>query len=222
LIWHETAHEWWGNNITAKDMADLWIHEAFATYAEVMVTEFFEGKKAAQKLLSSQAPQNKNALIGSYGVNDFRVGDVYAKGCLILHTLRNIIDNDSTGFLLLRSLQQHFRYQTVATEDIVGFINKTLGKDLGPFFDHYLRHAPLPELQLKFAKMRDGLEVQYRWNADVRGFHMPVKVTTAKNRYEFIYPETEWKKMVVKGMKEKEFKVDEGGFLVKVKVVKSF
>lgn len=214
-MWHEAAHEWWGNNITGKDIADIWIHEAFASYSEVMAMELFEGKEAAQKLLKDQVPGNKQPVIGSYHVNDFRLGDVYPKGCMMLHTLRNIIDNDSTWLDLLRGLQQHFRYQTVTTEDIVGYINKSLKKDLTPFFDQYLRHAALPELQLTFKQYGDELEVQYCWKADVRGFNMPVKVTTAKNGYDFIYPEAGWKTMRLKGMKEQYFKVDTESFLVK-------
>ena len=144
-------------------------------------------------------------MIGSYNVNDFRLGDVYPKGCRMLHTLRNIIDNDSTWFNLLRGLQQHFRYQTVTTEDIVGYINKTLGKDLTSFFDQYLRHAAIPELQLKFHEDGDELEIQYRWKADVSGFNMPVKVTTSKNRFDFIYPQSDWKTISIKRNETKRF-----------------
>ncbi len=215
-MWHEAAHEWWGNNITEKDIADIWIHEAFATYAEAMLMEFFEGKAASQKLLHNQVPENKEPIIGSYGVNNFRLGDVYPKGCMMLHTLRNIIDNDSTWFDLLRGLQQQFRYQTITTEDIEGYINKTLGKDFTPFFDQYLRHAALPELQLKFKQSEDKLEVQYCWKTDVSDFNMPIKVTTTKNGLGFIYPESAWKTITLNGMKQKDFKVDTDGFLVKV------
>lgn len=218
VMWHEAAHEWWGNNITEKDIADIWIHEAFATYTEVMLMEFFEGREAAQKLLHNQVPGNKEPIIGSYGVNDFRLGDVYPKGCMMLHTLRNIIDNDSTWFSLLRGLQQQFRYQTVTTGDIVAYINKTLGKDLTPFFDQYLRHAAIPELQLKFKQNEDKLEVQYRWKADASSFNMPVKVTTTKNRFDFIYPEPVWKTITLSGMKQNDFKVDKDAFLVNMSV----
>lgn len=218
VMWHEAAHEWWGNNITEKDVADLWIHEAFATYTEIMTMEFFEGKLAAQKMLEGQVPENKEPMIVTYNVNDFRLGDVYPKGCMMLHTLRNIIDNDSTWFGLLRSLQEHFRYQTVTTAAIENYISKTAGKDLSTFFDQYLRHTALPELQLKFTRKENDLEVQYRWKADVSGFKMPVKVTTMGKAFDFIYPEQDWKTMKVKGMKQKDFKVDTDGFLVKVAV----
>ncbi|MEP7375902.1 MAG: M1 family metallopeptidase [Chitinophagaceae bacterium] len=217
-MWHEAAHEWWGNSITGKDIADIWIHEAFATYTEAMVMEFFDGKVAMQKSLHGQVPGNNEPIIGSYGVNDFRLGDVYPKGCMMLHTLRSIIDNDSTWFNLLRGLQRHFRYQTVTSEDIVDYINKALGKNLTSFFDQYLRHAAIPELQLKFTQNKDQLEVQYRWKTDVKDFNMPVKVTTTKSGFDFIYPESDWKVITLNGMKQKNFKVDIDGFLIKVSV----
>jgi hypothetical protein len=217
-MWHEAAHEWWGNNITAQDIADLWIHEAFATYAEVMLTEFFEGQKASQKLLQTEIPANKEPIIGAYGVNDFRLGDVYSKGCLMLHTLRNVIDNDSTWFGLLRGLQRNFRHQTVTTGDIVRYVNKSLRKDFTAFFEQYLRHPALPELQMRFKQVGDELEIDYRWKTDVRDFNMPVKVTTSKTQSSFIYPEDEWKSMKLQGMTRKTFKVHTSDFLIKVNV----
>jgi aminopeptidase N len=214
--WHEAAHEWWGNNITGKDIADIWIHEAFATYAEAMVYEFFDGRSAAEKLLRQQVPGNKEPVIGHYGVNDFRLGDVYPKGCMMLHTLRNVIDNDSVWFDLLRGLQTRFRYKTVTTEDIVDHISMTLNKDYRPFFDQYLRHAAIPELQLKFKQGNSGLEIQYRWKTDEKGFDMPVKVTVQKNKFDFIYPGPEWKTITIKDMKMTDFKTDTESFLVRV------
>jgi len=103
--WHETAHEWWGNNITCRDMADLWIHEAFATYAEVLAYETFSGKEASLKYLKDQHPGNKEPVIGVYNVNHFHLGDMYSKGCLMLHTLRNVINNDSAWFGILKGIQ---------------------------------------------------------------------------------------------------------------------
>jgi len=216
--WHEVAHEWWGNNITSKDIADIWVHEAFATYAEVMTCEYFESKAAAKKLLSRQIPGNKEPVIGHYNVNDFRLGDVYPKGCMMLHTLRNVIDNDSIWFDLLRGMQKRFAYQTVSTEDIAGYISNTLNKNYRPFFDQYLKHAAIPELQLKIKEVDNGLEIGYRWNADEKEFEIPVKVTMQKNRFGFIYPGSAWKTLVVKEMMRKDFKVDTENFLIKVTV----
>ena len=216
--WHESAHEWWGNSITCKDMADLWIHEAFATYAEVLACEFFSGKKAARKYLNEQHPENKEPIIGTFDVNDFHLGDMYPKGCLMLNTLRNTIDNDSLWFALLRGLQDRFRYQTVTTNDIVRYFNLTTQKDYTTFFDQYLRHAGIPELALVVKTEGNSLEINYKWNADVEGFHMPVKITTAKNSFAFISPASEWKTIRLLNMTPQDLKVDTEDFYVKVKI----
>lgn len=217
--WHEAAHEWWGNSITCKDMADLWIHEAFATYAEVLAYEQFVGKSAALKYLKDGVPENKEPIIGYYDVNDFHLGDMYTKGGLMLHTLRNVIDNDELWFNMLRSLQHHFKYQTVTTGDIVGYVNKATGKDLTYFFDQYLRFGSIPQLQIAITQKGLDLQLQYRWKADVKDFHMPVKVTTAKNSLAFLFPTENWQSLSLPNMSEKDFKVDLDDFYVSVQKV---
>ena len=215
--WHESAHEWWGNSVTCKDMADLWIHEAFATYAEVLAYEAFSGKPAALKYLKEQDPGNKEPVIGTYDVNDFHLGDMYPKGCLMLHTLRNVIDNDSLWFAVLRGLQDRFRYQTVTTGDIVGYVSETMKKDYTPFFDQYLRHGGIPELDLLLRDTGDDLELSYKWNADVKGFDLPIKITMAKDSYKFITPTSEWNTIRLPGMKPADLKVDTDNFYIRVK-----
>ncbi|MEP7144092.1 MAG: M1 family metallopeptidase [Ferruginibacter sp.] len=217
LMWHESAHEWWGNSVTCKDMADLWIHEAFATYAEVLNYEAFYGKTAGLKYLKSQVPGNKESIIGVYDVNDFELGDVYSKGVWMLHTLRNIIDNDTAWFGMLRGIQEHFKYQTVTTYDIVKFINSSTQKDYTYFFDQYLKHTAIPELQLIFKKEGALLNVQYRWKTDTENFNMPVKATTSKNNFEFIYPTNDWKNIQLQNMDSKDFKIDRDGFYIGIK-----
>ena len=215
--WHEAAHEWWGNSITCRDMADLWIHEAFATYAEVLDYEHFSGKSAAQKYLKDGVPGNKESIIGYYDVNDFHTGDMYTKGALMLHTLRNVLDNDSLWFAILHGMQEHFKYQTVNTEDIVKYVNSATGKDFTYFFNQYLRYPSIPQLQVAFTKEGPDLRLQYRWKADVKDFRMPVKVTTTKDNFSFIYPTTEWQFLTLPDMREKDFKVDVDEFYVIVK-----
>jgi len=215
-LWHECAHEWWGNNVTIKDMADLWIHEAFATYAEVLAYEQLSGQAAMLKYLKEQTPGNKEAILGKYDVNDFHLGDMYPKGALLLHTLRNLIDNDSAWFDLLRSIQIHFAFQTITTIDLVNYINEKTKTDYTYFFEQYLTHASIPKLQLLFKKEGSVTHVRYRWNSEVEKFSMPVKVTTAKNVYSFIYPTKDWKDVELKGMKAKDFKVATDKFYVGV------
>jgi hypothetical protein len=216
VAWHESAHEWWGNSVTCNDITELWMHEAFATYAEILCYENFAAPEAAQQYVREQIPGNKEPIIGTYGVNDFHTGDMYSKGARMLLTLQGLIANDSLWFGLLKKIQQHFRYRSINTQDLVSFINRFTGQDLTAFFDQYLRYKDLPGLLLKLIKKGDSLEVRYKWKVDVRGFHMPVKVTTAKNNFLFIYPTTQWKTMQLPRMKPGDFQIDTDHFLIKV------
>lgn len=216
-MWHESAHEWWGNSVGCRDYADMWIHESFATYAEVLSYEATEGRQKALNYLHSQTPENKEPIIGVYDVNHFHMGDMYPKGALMLHTLRNIIDNDSLWFNILKGVQQRFRYSTITTEDITGYISSATGKDLSYFFDQYLRHPSIPVLMLSLEQKDSSLKVSYKWQADRPGFCMPVKWTTVRDKFEFVYPRTDWQTMELKGMKSKDFKVDTDNFYINVK-----
>jgi aminopeptidase N len=217
-MWHESAHEWWGNSVGCRDFADIWIHESFADYAEFLNDEDRIGHEAAVKRLISGHPDNKEPIIGVYNVNHFHLGDVYLKGSLFLETLRNVIGNDSLWFGIFRGIQAHFRYQPVTTEDIVGYFNSATGKDYTYFFDQYLRHAAIPVLALDLKDVPDGLQVRYKWVADVAGFRMPVKVSVVKNSLAFIYPTTDWQTMELKGMTATDFRVDTTEFYVGVRM----
>ncbi len=214
-MWHESAHEWWGNSVGCSDIADMWIHESFADYAEFLNNESLVGREAALKHLEMEHPENKEPIIGVYNVNHFHMGDMYLKGALLLETLRDVIDNDSLWFSILRGIQARFRYQAVRTEDIVGYFNAATGEDYTYFFDQYLRYPHIPILEYAFQNGKDGLSVQYRWAADVANFHMPVKVTLAKDSLAFIHPTGSWQTMeLVKGMIAKDFHVDTVSFYV--------
>ena len=171
-MWHESAHEWWGNSVSCADFADLWIHEAFATYAEVLAYSAFSGDKAAQDYLKAQVPANKEPIIGVYNVNYFYLGDMYSKGCLLLHTLRNVIGDDPLWFSILRGIQERLRYRSVTTEDLVRCFNELAGGDYTGIFDQYLRYTSIPELQWTLS----GSNLRYRWQADVPDFHMPIRL----------------------------------------------
>jgi aminopeptidase N len=144
------------------------------------------------------------------------LGDMYSKGALMLHTLRNLIANDVAWFDLLRGIQTHFAYQTITTQDIVKYINEKTKTDYTDFFEQYLTKAPIPKLQLAFKKEGGAIQIKYRWRADVEKFNMPVKVTTSRDIFAFIYPTKEWKVLDLKNMKEKDFKVATDLFYVGV------
>jgi len=168
------------------------------------------------KYLKEQTPRNKEAILGKYDVNDFHLGDMYPKGARLLHTLRNLIANDSLWFDLLRGIQTHFAFQTITTPDLVNYINEKTKTDYTCFFEQYLTKASIPKLQLLFRKQGNVTQVKYRWNSEVEKFNMPVKVTTAKNVYSFIYPTRDWKNLELKDMREKDFKVATDKFYIGV------
>ncbi len=191
-FWHETAHEWWGNSVTCNDMADFWIHESFASYAEVLCYENFFGPAAAEEYLKKQDPGNKEPIIGFYDVNDFRTGDMYSKGMRMIASLRQSINNDSVFFSLLKGIQSKYKYQSINTADVISYFNKGTGTDYTYLFDQYLRFGPIPKLLISKKASGKGLELRYRWNANISNFSMPVKITAGKKEF-FIYPTTEWK-----------------------------
>jgi hypothetical protein len=141
---------------------------------------------------------------------------MYTKGSLMLNTFRHVLNNDALWFDLLKDIQQHFRYQTLSSDELVEYICERTRKDYTWFFDQYLNYSSLPRLELALKEQGSDLRVQYRWQADVPGFRMPVKVTVAASRFGFIHPAPDWKTLIVKNMKEEDFEVDEDHFYVEV------
>lgn len=135
IIIHESAHEWWGNSVTSKDIADMWIHESFAAYAEALFVEYFWGRKASLDYINAkkQNVRNNKPIIGPYLVNKEGSGDMYDKGQLVLNTLRDVINNDKLWFSILKGFQQKYAYKTVDTDDIINYINNATGKDYNYF-----------------------------------------------------------------------------------------
>ncbi len=204
IIVHESAHEWFGNAVTAADVADMWIHEGWATYMEGLYVEHMWGYADALKYLNGYKSKvrNREPIITPKGINRTPPQDQYFKGALFLNTLRHVIDNDQQWFALIRDCFQAFEYRNIATEDIVAFFNRRTGRNLTPLFDEYLREAPLPTLDLQF--FEDG-QVVYRWTAGVKGFNMPIKVGR-KGEWQTMTPTTEWQTMTTT-LKREEFEV---------------
>ncbi len=206
-FWHETAHEWWGNAVTCNDMADFWIHESFASYAEVLCYENFFGPAAADEYLKKQDPGNKEPIIGFYDVNDFHTGDMYSKGMRMIASLRQSINNDSLFFTLLKGIQSAYKYRSINTADIIAYFNKGTGTDFTYLFDQYLRFGPIPKLLISKKVSGKDLEFRYKWNANVSNFNMPVKIATGKKEF-FIYPTTEWKSSSLINTSPDDIKID--------------
>ncbi|WP_291120838.1 M1 family metallopeptidase [Empedobacter sp. UBA7248] len=187
IIVHEAGHEWFGNNITEKDVADMWIHEAFTAYSETLFTETYHGKDAASEYVrgTRKAIQNDIPIIGVYGVNQEGSGDMYYKGANMIHTLRTWMNNDEKFRQMLRGLNKEFYHQTVTTEQIENYIAKFSGLNLNTFFNQYLRTIKVPTLELK----QSGNKVEYRYTNVVDGFAMPLRL---KDSEVTINPTTNW------------------------------
>ena len=203
IIVHESGHEWFGNSISAADRSDMWIHEGWTTYLEVLYVEFMYGRADALKYVNAYKARVRNAsrIIGNRGENVSPPGDQYFKGALFLNTLRSVVDDDTRWWALLRGLHERFKHKNIMTEDLVEYFNRETGKDLTPVFDQYLRHAAIPVLELKF----DEAKVSYRWKADEKAFAMPVRVGS-KDNWQVIHPTTEWQTTTT-ALKKDEFEV---------------
>ena len=211
IIIHESAHEWWGNSITMKDQADMWIHESFATYAEGLYTECQQGKQAGAEYTIGQRKlvRNDKAIIGAYGVNDEGSGDMYDKGANMLLTIRQLVDDDTRWRGILRGLNKTFWHQTVTSRQIEDYIGRQSGLSLGKVFDEYLRTTMVPTLEYKL----EGQKLSYRWSNVVKKFAMPVRVTTSTDRYGWIRPTERWKATAVKLNRPEDFRVDENFYV---------
>jgi aminopeptidase N len=195
IIIHESGHEWFGNAVTAADVSDMWIHEGWTTYLEVLYVERRWGRADSLKYAGGLKPKVKNQrpIITERGTNAEPPQDMYFKGALMLNTLRSVIGDDAKWFADIHDFFQHFKYRQIMTEEVVAWWNQRTGMNLTPFFDEYLRHADLPSLELKFDAAKGT--VDYRWKADEAGFAMPIKVGDA-DHWTLVKPvTTEWKTM---------------------------
>jgi len=190
IIIHESGHEWFGNSITTKDIADMWVHESFTTYSEALFVESQFGKPAGQEYLHGQRRniQNDGPIIGPYGVNKEGSSDMYDKGSAMLNMLRTVLNNDAKWRQLLRGLSSTFYHQTVTGQQIIDYFNRESGQDFTKIFDQYLRHRGLPVLEFRF----ENGKTLARWVADVEKFDVPVRVRLKGGEYQFITPTTKF------------------------------
>jgi aminopeptidase N len=189
IIVHESAHEWFGNSITSKDIADMWIHESFGAYSESLFTDFHFGKQAGNEYLigTRKNIRNDRPIVGPYNVNREGSGDMYSKGANMLHTLRQVVNNDEKFRGMIRGLSKEFYHKTVTTEEVEKYIAKYLKLNLAPFFNQYLRTVKIPVFEYTV----DGNDLKFRWNNCVEGFKMPLKIKAGDSE-KWINPTTEW------------------------------
>ena len=192
---HESGHEWFGNSITSKDIADMWIHEGFTQYSEIVFVECQLGYEKAMKYANGlkNNVRNDKPIIGNYGVNSEGSGDMYPKGALLLNTLRYIINDDIKWWKLILDYSTTFRHKIIDTETVISFFNKESGMNLTPIFNQYLRYTSIPKLEL----IQEKKCLNYRWITDVKDFAMPVELSINGEK-KWIQPTTYWQTIKIK------------------------
>ncbi|SEA53653.1 Peptidase family M1 [Flavobacterium gillisiae] len=189
IIIHESGHEWFANNITDKDIADMWIHESFTNYSESLFLEYYYGKDAGYEYVRGirKNIENDKPIIGHYDVNSEGSSDMYYKGANMLHTIRQIVNDDEKWRTILRGLNSTFYHQTVTTKQIEDYLSTSVGVDLSSVFNQYLRDTRIPTLEYFFKDKKLG----FRWTNCVTGFNMQVKVTL-NGEEKWLKPTTDW------------------------------
>ncbi len=220
IIVHESGHEWFANNITSKDLADMWIHEGFTNYFETLYTECQSGLQAGNEYNygTRKGIRNDVPIIPAYGVNKQGSGDMYPKSGNMLHSIRHFIRDDEKFRNLLRFLNKKFYHQTVTTEDITKAMSGFLGRDVAKIFDQYLRTTKIPELEFTFSD--DKMKLLFRWANCVEGFNMPIDLKVA-GKDLLIEPTLQWNAIDLKNGEASTFQLSEieKHFYIKVKQV---
>jgi len=211
IIVHETGHEYFGNSVSCKDIAEYWIHESFTTYMEALYVECAYNYEEAVAYLMTQRPfiNNSQPIVGPLNVNfeGWTSSDQYYKGAWMLHTLRHAINDDEMWFDLLRSFYNRFALSNITTQDFIGFVNQCLKKDFTPILEQYLYYPNIPTLEFRVkAQGKQKVKLEYRWLSDVADFNMPILVGK-KGAYQMIYPTKDWKQIVLTNVKIADFKI---------------
>ncbi|HEU0053903.1 MAG TPA: M1 family metallopeptidase [Longimicrobium sp.] len=191
IIVHESGHEWFGNNITTKDLADMWVHEGFTNYSEGLYTECQQGKEAGARYIIGSRTNiaNDKPIVGPFGVNREGSGDMYYKSGSMLHMIRQLIDDDEKWRGILRGLNRDFRRQTVTGQQVREYVNRQSGMNFDKVFQQYLETTKIPVLEYRV----EGGTLSYRWTNVVPGFDMPVKVTLNGSGYTLVRPTEQWR-----------------------------
>lgn len=216
LILHETAHEWWGNSVSCTDNADIWIHEAFATYAESLYIEETLGYELGQEYLNARKGDilNDHPIVGIPGVNHFhyRIEDKYSKGALMLNTLRHLISNDELWFSSLLEIQMEYRHTSINTDKILRHFQERLEEDYSVFFDQYLRTTKIPILSVRSGSPQS---TSYKFENINEGLEMLFELENGK----FISPSSAWQTTNVDLTNHEIINALESKYLIKVKVL---
>lgn len=219
IIIHESGHEWWGNSVSCRDLADMWIHESFCTYSEAIYVECIYGYETAMKYVNAlrSTVVNEQPIIGTYGINREGHSDMYVKGMLFLNTLRHVVNDDKLWWSAIKNMSDTtFRQSAVEYREVVQFFSKKTGSDLSPIFDQYVKHASIPRLDYKLKRKKNRIQIKYKWTSEVKGFNMPVDVFCDQKKMR-IFPSAKWKKTILDIPTFDLFSIDHDEFYIRSK-----
>ncbi len=205
IIVHESGHEWFGNSITSKDIADMWIHEGFTMYSEAVYLECHYGYEKSQIYLNGlkQMVENDRPILGKYGVNKEGSGDMYPKGALMLNTIRHLLNDDDKWWSILKKYAETFKYKIIDTETVISFFNTETGMNLTPVFYQYLKYTHIPTFEYKIEQD----QLQYRWKSDETNFNMAVEISIDGKKV-ILKPTTTWQTYATTVSKNASIEVD--------------
>ncbi len=217
IVVHESGHEWFGNNITAKDLGDMWIHESFTNYSEALFIDYFYGKEASQAYVNGnrRGILNDRPLQGPLNVNKEGSGDMYNKGGVLHNMIRTILDDDEKWRQVLRGMNKKFYHQTVDYNDILSYMNSSTGLDLTRVFEQYVRRKSIPTLEI--IQNKEGQFI-YRWIAEVSGFDMPVDLYGKSGEKIRLQPTTSFKPLRLEGHNKEDLQVDSFNYYIGVSI----
>jgi len=214
IIIHEAGHEWFANNITYKDIADMWVHEGFTTYSEALYVDYHFGEQAGNEYAIGIRGniRNESPIIGVYEVNKRGSGDMYPKGANLLHTIRQVINDDEKWRSILRGLNKDFYHQTVTTQQVENYISEKAEMDFSKVFDQYLRTIKIPVFEYKV----EDETINYRYTNVIEEFSMPIRLF-ADDKELWLKPTAEWQTETLKTSVDN-FKVDPNFYVEKKKL----
>ena len=217
IIVHESAHEWWGNNLTTADLADMWVHESFANYAEGLYVECLRGTKAGSEYVigSRRGIRNSEPIVPVFGLNREGSGDMYPKGGNMLHTIRQVIHDDAKWHDILQGLNTDFRHQIVTGKQVADYISRQSGIDLSTIFQQYLTTVQIPTLEYSI----EGTTLSYRWTDVVPGFALPIRVKLGDAGFSEITPSEVWQTAPLTLRNTDDFQVDPNYYVLRKQVL---
>lgn len=198
IIIHETGHEYWGNSVSMNDLADMWIHEGFCTYTEVLYAEKMYGEPAMIDYLRSQRRfKNDQPIIGEYEINQEGSTDMYHKGSWMLHTIRNFVNNDSIWFKTIRKFYTDFERKNTSTDEVLSWFGDNLGEEVKELFIRYLYKADIPILHFQKKRFLWKKSLLIKWKSESSDFFLPIQINEKK-----VTPSNTWEKIRVKNFKQ--------------------